>query len=54
MSVTVKDHRFNMTSDCALSLLYYMDDISLFLDKHKSVLNDVAILNRGFLEMEVL
>ena len=54
LSVTKKDHRFNRLSDCAMSLLYHLDDISQFLEKNGSILNDIAILDRDFLEMEVL
>ena len=50
----MKDHRFNRLGDCAMSLLYHLDDISQFLDKNGSILNDIAILDRDFLEMEVL
>ena len=50
----MKDHRFNRVGDAAMTLLYHFDDISQFLDKHSSILNDIAILDRDFLEMEVL
>ena len=54
LSISMKDHRFNRASDCALSLLYHMDDISSFLNKYQSILNDIAIMDRGFLDMQVL
>ena len=54
LSITMKDHRFNRLGDCAMSLLYHLDDISHFLNKNSSILNDIAILDRDFLEMEVL
>ncbi|CAL4248580.1 unnamed protein product [Meganyctiphanes norvegica] len=54
LSITMKDHRFNRLTDCAMYLLYHLDDISQFLDKHSSILNEIAILDRDFLEMEVL
>ena len=50
----MKDHRFNRIGDCAMSLLFHLDDISQFLEKNTSILNDIAILDRDFLQMEVL
>jgi hypothetical protein len=54
MAISMKDHRFNRAGDCAMSLLYHLDDIALYLEKYRAVLNDIAILDRGFLEMDVL
>ena len=53
-SISMKDHRFNRIGDCAMSLLFHLDDISQFLEKNTSILNDIAILDRDFLQMEVL
>lgn len=54
MSLTLKDHRFNRVFDCCLSLLYHLDDLSAYLDKYSSIINGITILDRSFVEMEVL
>ena len=54
MSLTLKDHRFNRLFDCALSVLYHLDDISEYLDKFSSIVNGITILDRSFVEMEIL
>ena len=36
-SLTLKDHRFNRLSECALHLLYHLDDISNYLDKFTNI-----------------
>ena len=53
-AISLKDHRFNRLQDCCLSLLYHLDDINNYLTGNSSILNDMAILDRGFLEMEML
>ena len=53
-SLTLKDHRFNRLMDCSLTALYHLDDIKQFLEKHSHVMNDMAILDRSFLEMDIL
>lgn len=53
-SVSLKDHRFNRLNDCALSVLYHMDDIASYLDQFSSIINGITVLDRSFLEMEVL
>ena len=53
-SITLKDHRFNRLFDCALCVLYHMDDIAEYLDKFSSIVNGISILDRSFAEMEVL
>ena len=50
----LKDHRFNRAFDCCINILYDLDDIKLYLDKHSNILNSVAILDRSFLDMELL
>ena len=34
-SLSLKDHRFNRLSECALNLLYHLDDIGDYLEKFK-------------------
>ena len=53
-SLSLKDHRFNRVFDCCLHILYHLDDIKLYLDTHSNVLNGIAIIDRGFLDMELL
>ena len=52
-SLCLKDHRFNRLFDCALTVLYHLDDIKQFLDKFGNVMNDIAIMDRSFLDMEL-
>ena len=53
-SLSLKDHRFDRLFECCLRTLYHLDDIKQYLDTHKSILNDIAILDRSFLDMELL
>ena len=53
-SLSLKDHRFNRVSDCCTNILYHLDDISRFLDIHKGIVNGLAVLDRTFIDMEVL
>ena len=52
--MSLKDHRFNCLNDCAVSILYHIDDIAQYLDRYKNVINGITILDRSFIEMEVL
>ena len=54
MSITLKDHRFNRLSDCTLTLLYHLDDIAKYLDKFSHIVNGITIIDRSFVEMEIL
>ena len=54
MSISLKDHRFNRLSDCCLSLVYHLNDITKFLEKFQNVNNGIAILDRCFVEMDIL
>ena len=47
-------HRSNRLSECALTLLYHLDDISKYLEKFTNIVNDMSILDRTFTDMEVL
>ena len=49
-----KDNRFDRVFDCCLHILHHLDDIKLYLDTYNNVLNGIAIIDRGFLDMEVL
>ena len=53
-SLSLKDHRFNRLFECCLRTLYHLDDIKEYLETHKSILNDITILDRSFLDMELL
>ena len=53
-SLSLKDHRFNRLSECALMLLFHLDDISNYLGKYVNIVNGISILDRTFVEMEVL
>jgi hypothetical protein len=53
MSLFLKDHRFNRLNDCALSVLYHIDDINSYFETF-TITNGVAILDRGFMEIEIL
>ena len=54
MSISLKDHRFNRMNDCALTLLHHLDDIDAYLEKYQSVINGISILDRTFVEMDIL
>ena len=53
-SLSLKDHRFNRVFDCCLHILHHLDDIKLYLDTYSNILNDIAIIDRSFLDMEIL
>ena len=54
MSISLKDHRFNRLMDCSLSILYHFDDIASYLDKFTSINNGITVLDRSFLDMDIL
>ena len=54
MSLSLKDHRFNRLGDCALALLYHLDDIAAYLEKFSSIVNGITVLDRSFVDMEIL
>ena len=49
----LKDHRFNQLFDCALTVLYQVDEIRQFLAKFENMMNDITILEHSFLDMEL-
>ena len=53
-SLLLKDHRFNKINDCALTVMYHTDDITDYHDQSSNVINVITMLDRGFLEIEVL
>ena len=53
-SLSLKDHRFNRIFDCCIHILYHMDDIRSFLESNKNILNGLAILDRTFVNMDLL
>ena len=54
MSLSLKDHRFNRLQDCCLSLLYHLDEIADYLTKYTNIVNGITVLDRSFVEMEIL
>ena len=52
-SLCLKDHRFNSLFDCALTVLYHLNGIRQFLDIFENIMNDITILDRSFLDMEL-
>ena len=53
-SVLLKEHCFNRTSECALALLYCLNDIGKYLDKWTNIVNGMSILDRIFTDMEMI
>ena len=53
-SLSFKDHRFNRIFDCVSALLHHLDDIKDYLEKNQNVINGISIIDRGFLDMEIL
>ena len=53
-SLSLKNHRFNRVFDCCLHILHHLDDIKLYLDTYSNILHDIAIIDRSFLDMEIL
>ena len=54
MAISLKDHRFNCLQDCCLSLMYHLDEIADYLNANSTIINDIDILDRSFIEMELL
>ena len=54
MAISLKNHRFNRLQDCSLSLMYRLDDTADYLNANSTIINDIAILDRSFIEMELL
>ena len=53
-SLSLKDHRFSSIFECYYSLAHYVDAIKFYLEKFSSVVNGLSIIDRSFLDMEVL
>ena len=53
-SLSLKDYRFNRISECAIALLYHLDDIGKYLGKFTNIVNGMSILDRTFADMEIL
>ena len=43
MSLCLKDHRFNRLGDCAVPLLYHLDDIISYLGKFSNIVNGITV-----------
>ena len=54
VTLSLKDYRFNRLPECCLRLLYLVDDIEAYLQKISDILNNVAIIDRAFVKMEIL
>ena len=50
----MKDHRFNRIFECCYSLVHHIEDIKSYLEKFTNVVNGLSIIDRSFLDMEVL
>ena len=50
-AIALKDHRFNRLNDCCLLALYHFDDIAEYLMKFEHITNNMAILDRTFVNM---
>ena len=48
------DHLFNRLQDCYLSLMHHLNDIQDYLNANSTIINYIAILDRSFIEMELL
>ena len=48
------NHLFNRLQDCCLSLMHHLNDIADYLNANSTIINNVAILDRSFSEMEFL
>ena len=46
--------RVNMIIECALALLYHLDDTGQYQDKFTNIINVMSILDRTFVDMEIL
>ena len=53
-SLSFKDQRFNMIFDFSGAILHHLDDIKNYLEQNQHVLNAISIIDRGFLDMEIL
>ena len=53
-SISLKECRFNMLCLCALSILHHLDDIANYLEKYEGIINGISILDRSFVDMELL
>ncbi|XP_066926157.1 uncharacterized protein [Clytia hemisphaerica] len=54
VSLSLKDSRFNRLPVCCISLIYLIDDIAAYLEKYSDILNNIAIIDRSFVQMEIL
>lgn len=50
-TISFKDHRFNRLNDCCLVALHHFDDIGEYLMKFKNITNNMAILDRSFIDL---
>ena len=50
----MNDHCFNRIFECCLCILHHLDDVKLYLDMYQNILNGVVILDRTFLDTELL
>ena len=53
-NMSLKDHRFNRLNNSCLTILYHLDDIARYLEKYSSITNGISILDRSFIDIEIL
>ena len=54
MSHSQKDCRFNRIFECCYTLVHHIDDIKMFVDKFPNIINGLSVIDRTFLDMEIL
>ena len=50
----IKNITDNRLGDCAVTLLYHLDNITSYLDKFSNIVNGITVLDRSSVEMEIL
>ena len=53
-SFSFKDHRFKRIFDCSTTILHHLEDIKNYLEQNKQNLNAISIIDRVFLDTEIL
>ena len=53
-SLSMKDQHFSRILEYCLQVLHNLDDIKFYLDTYQNILNGVAILDKTFLDTELL
>ena len=53
-TLSLKDSQLNHLPDYCIRILYLIDDIASYLKKSSDILEDVAIIDCSFVEIEIL